>query len=90
MPFSLVIWIYDEIRRYILRRYPGCKYHNINETSWFCFHDIAIVIRYCKGFAFLRLVLNSPANFTAIKIMTTKSNSPFYSCMLGCQALEQE
>ncbi|XP_031562163.1 sodium/potassium-transporting ATPase subunit alpha-like isoform X2 [Actinia tenebrosa] len=24
MPFSLVIWIYDEIRRYILRRYPGC------------------------------------------------------------------
>ena len=26
MPFSLVIWIYDEIRRYILRRYPGCKY----------------------------------------------------------------
>ena len=90
MPFSLVIWIYDEIRRYILRRYPGCKYHNINETSRFCFHDIAIVIRYCKGFAFLRLVLNSPANFTAIKIMTTKSNSPFYSCMLGCQALEQE
>ena len=26
MPFSLIIWIYDEIRRYILRRYPGCKY----------------------------------------------------------------
>ncbi|XP_068685337.1 sodium/potassium-transporting ATPase subunit alpha-3-like isoform X2 [Montipora foliosa] len=24
MPFSLVIWIYDEVRRYILRRYPGC------------------------------------------------------------------
>lgn len=23
-PFSLVIWVYDEIRRYILRRYPGC------------------------------------------------------------------
>ncbi|XP_020903916.1 sodium/potassium-transporting ATPase subunit alpha-B isoform X1 [Exaiptasia diaphana] len=23
-PFSLVIWIYDEVRRYILRRYPGC------------------------------------------------------------------
>jgi len=24
LPFSLVIWIYDEVRRYILRRYPGC------------------------------------------------------------------
>jgi len=23
MPFSLAIWVYDEIRRYILRRYPG-------------------------------------------------------------------
>ncbi|EDO40680.1 predicted protein [Nematostella vectensis] len=24
MPFSLIIWIYDECRRWILRRYPGC------------------------------------------------------------------
>ncbi|KAK3724319.1 hypothetical protein QZH41_001815 [Actinostola sp. cb2023] len=24
LPFSLVIWVYDEVRRYILRRYPGC------------------------------------------------------------------
>jgi sodium/potassium-transporting ATPase subunit alpha len=22
-PFSIAIWVYDEVRRYILRRYPG-------------------------------------------------------------------
>jgi len=23
MPFSLIIWLYDETRKYLIRRYPG-------------------------------------------------------------------
>jgi len=23
MPFSLIIWLYDEFRKYLIRRYPG-------------------------------------------------------------------
>lgn len=29
VPFSLLIWIYDEIRRYLLRKYPGGKCYEI-------------------------------------------------------------
>ncbi len=25
MPFSLIIWLYDEFRKYLIRRYPGGK-----------------------------------------------------------------
>jgi len=27
MPFSLIIWLYDETRKYLIRRYPGGKIH---------------------------------------------------------------
>jgi len=25
MPFALIIWIYDELRKYLIRKYPGGK-----------------------------------------------------------------
>ena len=43
MPFSLVIWIYDEIRRLILRRYPGCECLIVHRCQMFLFSDFVVV-----------------------------------------------
>lgn len=34
VPFSLAIFIYDEIRRYLIRRNPGGKYFHEYEFLW--------------------------------------------------------
>ena len=33
MPYSLIIWIYDELRRLLIRRYPQGLYHNQHLTA---------------------------------------------------------
>ena len=35
MPFSLIIWLYDEGRKFLIRKYPGGKFLSI--VGEFCF-----------------------------------------------------
>ena len=40
LPFSLLIFVYDECRRYIIRRHPGCKFLFVVDVCLFCFYCV--------------------------------------------------